>query len=78
MKEGDSGCFVLLESSTNEAFGASSGQGPAPIVGLGFGVNVNTTTAYMMPFDLVVEDIKKMTGKTVVQPRADGEAQPRS
>lgn len=74
MEKGDSGCFILLDAAAGEVTEKAIS---APVIGLGFAKNEVTTTAYMMPFDLVVEDIKNVTGKKVVQPRLDGDAQPR-
>ncbi|KAF2116014.1 hypothetical protein BDV96DRAFT_598798 [Lophiotrema nucula] len=70
MASGDSGCFVLLDPPDETPRKVS------PIVGLGFGHNGATGTAYMMPFDLVVNDIQDVTGQTVVLPKYDGEATP--
>jgi hypothetical protein len=74
MEKGDSGCFILLDPTTN----ATPSPDSAPIVGVGFGSNENTGNAYMMPFDLVVQDIKDTTGRTVDQPRDAGDALPRT
>jgi hypothetical protein len=78
MEEGDSGCFVLLDPDANKTPEGSNGLKPAPVVGLGFGYNKVTGSAYMMPMDLVVKDIKDVTGKRVTHPVNGGMAQPRA
>ncbi|KAH8730967.1 hypothetical protein GQ44DRAFT_823101 [Phaeosphaeriaceae sp. PMI808] len=65
MKPGDSGCLVLLDEASNIP--------GVPIVGLGFAANDNTHASYMMPMDLVVEDIERVTGGKVEEPSYGGE-----
>ncbi|PSN70762.1 hypothetical protein BS50DRAFT_584352 [Corynespora cassiicola Philippines] len=60
LEAGDSGSFVILNQSSNI-------EGLA-IVGLGFSGNKSTLASYMMPFDLLVEDIEEVTGGRVIQP----------
>jgi hypothetical protein len=66
IKPGDSGSFVLLDSLTDIP-GVS-------IIGLGFAGNEACLASYMIPMDLVVEDIERVTGGKVIEPRNAGMA----
>jgi hypothetical protein len=68
IQPGDSGSFVLLDSPTNIP-GTS-------VIGLGFAGNHASLASYMIPMDLVVEDIERVTGGRVVEPRNMGIAVP--
>jgi len=63
---GDSGAFVLLNESLD-----STGKGLA-IIGMGFAANDGNLASYMMPFDVLVEDIEDVTGGKVIEPRFAG------
>ncbi|PSN68764.1 hypothetical protein BS50DRAFT_632642 [Corynespora cassiicola Philippines] len=56
---GDSGCLVLLNQDI---------EGAAVAVGLGFAENKATGAAYMIPMDIVFQDIESVCGGRVVEP----------
>jgi len=58
MLAGDSGSCVLLNERNEKA----------TLVGLLYASNEYTRVSYMIPFDLVVQDIEYVTGQKVVQP----------
>jgi uncharacterized protein YacL (UPF0231 family) len=62
IESGDSGCLVLLNQKSN----------PGVILGLGFANNPSLHTSYMLPMDLVVHDIKEITGMDVLEPKYAG------
>ncbi|KAF2789345.1 hypothetical protein K505DRAFT_365686 [Melanomma pulvis-pyrius CBS 109.77] len=67
LEPGDSGSFILLnEDSTHRG----------SIVGLGFAANDVSSVSYMMPMDLIVQDIEYVTGGKVIDPQNAGEAVP--
>jgi len=63
LSPGDSGSVVLLNQSEKKAI----------VVGLGFAANRVTMVSYMMPIDLVLKDIEKVTGCGVIEPVFGGE-----
>ncbi|KAF2243053.1 hypothetical protein BU26DRAFT_438077 [Trematosphaeria pertusa] len=65
LEPGDSGSLVLLNQPSNV-------PGVA-IVGLGFAGNDVTLASYMIPMDLVVQDIEEITGGKVIEPQYAGE-----
>jgi hypothetical protein len=62
LKAGDSGSLILLNEQST----------PGVIVGLGFGSNRSTYASYMVPMDLVLDDIKESTGMEVLEPKYCG------
>lgn len=64
MEPGDSGSFVLLDQASNLP-GVS-------VIGLGFAANDTPLASYMIPMDLVVEDIERATGAKVIKPQYAG------
>lgn len=67
IEKGDSGCLVLLDQDTEKGM-----DGKALIVGLGFGHASHRLVSYMIPFDLVVEDIERVTKMKVQIPYYGG------
>lgn len=59
LKPGDSGSFVLLDEKTQNSPGVT-------VVGLALGGRDGTPLSYMMPIDIVVKDIEKVTNAEVV------------
>jgi len=65
---GDSGAFVLLNETPNVV----SGINGLVILGMGFAANDANLTSYMMPFDLLVEDIEEATHGKIIEPHFAG------
>ncbi|KAF2113620.1 hypothetical protein BDV96DRAFT_601106 [Lophiotrema nucula] len=66
LQPGDAGSLILLDQALNTP-GVS-------IVGLGFAANDDSYASYMIPMDLVIEDIERVTGAKVIEPRNAGKA----
>ncbi|KAF2256195.1 hypothetical protein BU26DRAFT_412548 [Trematosphaeria pertusa] len=66
---GDSGSAILLDKPQEQGDDSTS-----CIVGLGFASNRATLVSYMMPMELVVADIEKVTGGQVLKPTYSGKA----
>ncbi|KAF2654353.1 hypothetical protein K491DRAFT_717172 [Lophiostoma macrostomum CBS 122681] len=64
MEAGDSGSLVLLDRSPQSS--------RVSIIGLSFAANNATYASYMMPMDLIVENIEAVTGGKVIEPRNGG------
>ncbi|KAH8711832.1 hypothetical protein GQ44DRAFT_731066 [Phaeosphaeriaceae sp. PMI808] len=71
MQSGDSGSFVLLDEDCEIPDEKAEGA-PVQILGLGFAANADLYTSYMMPFDLIIADIEKVTGVKVIEPECSG------
>jgi len=65
---GDSGAFVFL----NEPPNTKDIKGFV-IIGMVFASNTSNKATYMMPMDLIVDDIEEVTGGKVVEPHFAGE-----
>ncbi|PSN64905.1 hypothetical protein BS50DRAFT_635746 [Corynespora cassiicola Philippines] len=64
LEPGDSGSFVLLDEPSN--------NNDVTVAGLAFAADNYVCASYMIPFDLIVEDIEEVTGGKVIEPRCAG------
>jgi len=78
MLEGDSGCQILYDEFEGPIDGGDKApdNNHASVLGIGFATSNHYRISYMIPMEIIIRDIKLLTGADVMRPMEGGHAIP--